>query len=150
MKIYLEKDVSDLGVKGEIVEVAPGYFFNFLFPKGLAGRATKTKIAQAKKKAIEIKKRKKEETKQAKELADKLLKKDFIVKKTATEDGQLYAKVSPEEVIEVLGEDNIKPGMIVFKQEIKKIGQYTVKINLTSKISAQLKLKVETLEEQSK
>ncbi len=150
MKVYLEKNVPNLGVKGEIKEVAPGYFFNYLFPKGLASKATEAKIERAKKKATEIKKRKEKREEEAKELAEKLAKKDFVLEKTATADGQLYAKVSPEEVIEVVGVDDVEPGMVVFEEEIKKTGDYEVEINLTSKVSAKIGLKVEGLKEDKK
>ena len=40
MKVILRNDVDGLGRKGEIMEVADGYFRNFLSPKGLALKAT--------------------------------------------------------------------------------------------------------------
>ena len=36
MKIILREDVKGLGAPGKIVEVAPGYARNFLFPRKLA------------------------------------------------------------------------------------------------------------------
>ncbi|HYH49220.1 MAG TPA: bL9 family ribosomal protein, partial [Acidimicrobiia bacterium] len=36
MKIVLRADVQNLGNKGDLVEVAPGYARNYLVPKGLA------------------------------------------------------------------------------------------------------------------
>ena len=36
MKIVLRADVDNLGHKGDLVEVAPGYARNYLVPKGLA------------------------------------------------------------------------------------------------------------------
>jgi large subunit ribosomal protein L9 len=147
MKIFLEKNVSNLGVKGEVIEVAPGYFFNYLFPQGLASKATKAKVEQAKKKQAEIKKRKKKQHQQAKKLVEKLAKKEFKLEKTATEDGQLYAKVSPEEIVEVVGVDELELGMVVFEEEIKHTGEYMVELNLTSKVSAKIKLIVAAAEE---
>ena len=40
MKVILRNDVDGLGRKGEIMEVADGYFRNFLSPKGLALKST--------------------------------------------------------------------------------------------------------------
>ena len=40
MKIVLRSDVSQVGKKGDIVDVADGYARNYLVPKGLAFLAT--------------------------------------------------------------------------------------------------------------
>ena len=40
MKLVLRKDVSNVGKKGDIIEVADGFARNFLVPKGLAFNAT--------------------------------------------------------------------------------------------------------------
>ena len=40
MKMILRADVSDVGKKGDIVEVADGFGRNYLVPKGLAISAT--------------------------------------------------------------------------------------------------------------
>jgi large subunit ribosomal protein L9 len=151
MKVILLKDQPNLGVKGEIVDVAPGYFYNFLFPQGLAEKATEEKIKKAKEEAEKIEKKKEEMKKEAEEAADKLKEKEYPLKKTATDQGVLYAKVTPEEVVELVKKDlkdfEIEPGMIVFKEEIKKVGEYEVEINLVSDVSAEIKLKVESVEE---
>ncbi len=36
MQIILQQDVPNLGKKGELKDVAPGYARNLLFPKGMA------------------------------------------------------------------------------------------------------------------
>src|SRR3712207_3336282 len=41
MKLILTQDVSGLGAPGDVVEVAPGYGRNYLFPQGLAILATR-------------------------------------------------------------------------------------------------------------
>ena len=40
MKVVLRQDVDNLGDRGQVVNVAPGYARNFLLPKGLALEAT--------------------------------------------------------------------------------------------------------------
>src|SRR5947209_2633447 len=44
VKVILRQDVPSLGTTGEIKQVAPGYFRNFLLPRGLAVEATKSQI----------------------------------------------------------------------------------------------------------
>jgi len=40
MEIILKEDVANLGQKGDIVKVKPGYGRNYLIPQGLAVLAT--------------------------------------------------------------------------------------------------------------
>ena len=40
MEIILREDIENLGIRGEVVKVAPGYARNFLLPKKLAVPAT--------------------------------------------------------------------------------------------------------------
>jgi len=47
MEVILRADVSDLGKKGDVVDVAKGYARNYLLPQGLALVATKGAVAQA-------------------------------------------------------------------------------------------------------
>ena len=46
-KILLLEDYESLGEVGDITEVKPGFARNFLFPRGLAMRATEGVDAQA-------------------------------------------------------------------------------------------------------
>jgi large subunit ribosomal protein L9 len=41
VKVILRQDVPNLGSAGEVKQVAPGYFRNFLLPRGLAIEASK-------------------------------------------------------------------------------------------------------------
>ena len=45
----LLEDVENVGEKGDVVDVAPGYLRNFLVPRKLAASATKGSLEQAKK-----------------------------------------------------------------------------------------------------
>ena len=47
MKIVLREDVEQLGKKGDLLEVAPGYARNYLVPRGLAIVASRGTEKQA-------------------------------------------------------------------------------------------------------
>ena len=49
MKLILNSDVTKLGRKGDIVDVAKGYARNYLLPKNLAIAATDSNISVAEK-----------------------------------------------------------------------------------------------------
>ncbi len=47
MQVILKADVDGLGTRGDVVNVADGYFRNYLLPKGLGYKATKGAEAEA-------------------------------------------------------------------------------------------------------
>jgi ribosomal protein L9 len=40
LQVVLTSDINNLGGAGELVNVQQGYMFNYLYPQGLAKRAT--------------------------------------------------------------------------------------------------------------
>ena len=42
MEVILREDIDNLGTRGQVVKVAPGYARNFLLPKRLAVQATES------------------------------------------------------------------------------------------------------------
>ena len=42
MEVILREDIDNLGTRGDVVKVAPGYARNFLLPKRLAVEATES------------------------------------------------------------------------------------------------------------
>ena len=44
LKVILKQDVANLGHAGEIKQVAPGFYRNFLLPRGLAVEASKGQV----------------------------------------------------------------------------------------------------------
>ena len=49
MKVILTDNIVRVGVKGDLVDVKPGYFRNFLDPQGKAVKATKENMAELEK-----------------------------------------------------------------------------------------------------
>ncbi|MCR5839948.1 MAG: 50S ribosomal protein L9, partial [Kiritimatiellae bacterium] len=72
IEVMLMDNVKKLGKAGEIVKVAPGYFRNYLAPKGLASVATEAAKRRLKKLEAERAARAAEEKKAALAVAKKL------------------------------------------------------------------------------
>ena len=146
MQIILLEDVRNLGKIGEVVNVRDGYGRNFLIKSGKALRADKTNIDFVNKKKDEINKKNTERKKAAKKILEKIKNKKLIFKKEMKENGDLFAAIKPKEISKYF-EENFKeiihPSQIDLKQEINKIGKFSVLVNLHSGIVAELHVLVE-------
>ena len=72
------------------------------------------------------------------------------VKKLSTENRELYGSVKPTEISKIIkNTDNIdiNPSMIQPDKEIRSLGKFDVHLNLHSEIQSQIKIKVESQEE---
>ena len=79
----------------------------------------------------------------------KFKKKEFIVKKLATENKELYGSVKPTEIAKIINElENIKinPSLIQPVKEIKALGNFKVSVNLHPEIQSEISIKVITEE----
>ncbi|HEY6401390.1 MAG TPA: 50S ribosomal protein L9, partial [Blastocatellia bacterium] len=75
MELLLKEDVDNLGARGDLVKVKPGYGRNYLLPRGLAIQAT-----PGNKKQIELQRK-------------ALLKKEAVERDTATQQADLLKEV---------------------------------------------------------
>lgn len=130
-RLILTEDISGLGYKGEVVEVAPGYARNYLLPRRKAVKATPKAIAhiQALKQAklAEYLRRKT----QAEQIATRLVGKMVVIAARASEAGTLYGSVSPKDVVEAVRRDTgfqLEPGHVVLDAPIRRIGAFPVTI----------------------
>ena len=90
-----------------------------------------------------------EKKQEAKKIAEKINKSEFIVKKLSTENKELYGSVKPTEISKLIKEKeklDITPSMIQPLKEIKSLGKFRVKISLHSEIDAEIHIVVESAE----
>ena len=98
------------------------------------------------KKKEEINKKNVEIKKAAKKILEKIKNKKIIFKKETKENGELFAPIKPKEISKYFEEnfkESINPSQIDLKQEIKKIGKFSLLINLHSDVIAELHVLVE-------
>lgn len=146
MEVILKEDVLKLGHAGEIVNVKDGYANNYLFPQGLAIKATES----AKKVLAEnIKQRAHKEAKleaDAKELATKLNGVEVTIATKVSASGKIYGSVNNIQVAEALAAKGfeIDRRKIELKDadKISQIGVYQANVNLYKGVNAEVKVAV--------
>ena len=145
MKVILLENLIKIGSIGDIIDVKRGFARNYLISNKKALYASKENIKEVERIKIELNKKDQEKKKIAKNLYEKINKKEYLINKLSTENNELYGSVKPTEISKLILElDNheIKPSMIQLEEEIKSLGTFKVKINLHSDIQAKINIKV--------
>ena len=149
MKIILLENVRKIGSIGDVINVKRGFARNYLISKKKALFASKENIKEVEKLKNELSKKDQEKKKEAKSINEKIQNKEYIVKKLATENKELYGSVKPTEIAKLIQEENqinIKPSMIQPITEIKALGKFNVKISLHSEVDAMITIDVQSAE----
>tara|TARA_B100001059_G_scaffold168221_1_gene167981 strand:+ start:226 stop:684 length:459 start_codon:yes stop_codon:yes gene_type:complete len=149
MKVILLENIKRIGSIGEIINVKRGFARNFLISNKKALYASKENISQVEKIKTDLAKKDNDKKKEAKDIFEKINKKEFSVKKLSTENKELYGSVKPTEISKLIFESNninIKPSMIQPVKEIKSLGKFKVKISLHSEVDAEININVESAE----
>ena len=144
MEVVLREDVDKLGLRGEVVNVARGYARNFLLPRGLAEVATPALVKELEKRDAQRARHEAQTIDEARALASRLeaLELRFDVKAGPT--GSLFGSVTATNVADRLWEqEKIRVDRRKLQMDsIKRIGRYTVPLELFPDVTAQLKLVV--------
>lgn len=129
MKVILTKDVTDLGSKGDIVDVADGYARNYLVPKSYAVAATEGALRQAEgmRRAREEAARKARDDADA--MAQSLVGARVVVAARAGDEGKLFGSIGTADIAAAIkkftGVD-VERGHIKPMAPIKEIGLHEV------------------------
>ena len=139
MKLILKEDVANLGFKGEIVDVKPGYGRNFLIPQGMAVIASDSAIKILEENQRQQAKKLEAIKASAQKLADKLqdAKVELVVKTSAT--GSIYGSVTAAQVADELEKQGYEINRKMMKMStIKNLGEYTATIRLHKEVSVEV------------
>ena len=145
MKVILLENVKKIGSIGDVIDVKRGFARNFLISNKKALYASKENISEVEKIKTELSKKDSEKKQVAKQIAEKINKKEYEVKKLSTENKELYGSVKPTEISKLIKDKNgqeIKPSMIQPIKEIKSLGKFKVKISLHSEVDVEVIINV--------
>ena len=144
MKVILQRDVKNLGKKGDLVNASDGYARNFLFPKGLAIEANSSAMNDFNNKEASKKFHKAEEIKAAQADAAKLDGKTFKLTAKAGANGKLFGSVTSKDVSKKIKDElgiDIDKRKIVMP-DVKAFGTVQAEIKVYQGISAKVFVQV--------
>lgn len=140
MQIILNQNVQKLGYRGEIVSVKPGYFRNYLLPKGLAQIANSAllKMAEARKEKMVMQKQ--QVLDNAKDVLEKLKDLRVTVMAKASDKGKLYGSITEEEVAAAIGKAAKMDfdRSFVKMEHLKEVGEHKVAVHLGEGFDAEV------------
>jgi large subunit ribosomal protein L9 len=144
MEVVLRQDVDKLGLRGEVVNVARGYARNYLLPRGLAEPATPGLVRELEKRDAVRARSEAKTVDEARAIASRVEAKELRFDVSAGPTGSLFGSVTATNVADKLWEeqkvrvDRRKLAM----DTIKRVGRYTVPVELFTDVTAELHLVV--------
>jgi large subunit ribosomal protein L9 len=140
MEVILREDISNLGTRGQVVKVAPGYARNFLIPKKLAVTATDSnkKIVEQERQGHLRKEAKLQG--EAQDLAKLMTGVSVTISQKAGENDQLFGSVTSKDVADALAAKGftIDRRKIQLDEPIKSLGEFKVPIKLHKDVTTEV------------
>jgi large subunit ribosomal protein L9 len=142
IELLLIHHVEDLGDQGDVVEVRPGYAYNYLLPHGMATFATDHHKRMVDKHRAKLQELEKSHQADLRKRAAEIAKQSITIEANATEDGHLYGSVGAPEIVAALKKNDIvlASDQIRLEGVLKELGLYTVKFHLSSEVESELKV----------
>ena len=144
MRVILKEDVANLGYKDEVVTVKDGYGRNFLIPQGKAVIASESALKvlaenmrQREHKLVKIRE-------DAQELAAKLEGVSLIIGAKTSSSGTIFGSVTNIQIADELAKRGfeVERKLILIKEPIKEVGNYTAVLKLHKEVSLELPFEV--------
>src|SRR3954464_804954 len=105
MEVVLKQDVDQIGLRGEVVNVARGYARNFLLPRGLAEVATPGLLKELEKRDAQRARHDAKSVDEARAIAQRLETKPLRFDVNAGPTGTLFGSVTATNVADRIWED---------------------------------------------
>ncbi|KAG5577868.1 hypothetical protein H5410_058002 [Solanum commersonii] len=144
-KIILKEDISQLGKKGDLLDVKAGFFRNYLLPLGKAQIVTAALIKEMKMEDEKIeaeKQRVKDEAQQLARIFETIG--AFKVKRKGGKGKQIFGSVTAQDLVDII-KAQIQRDVdkkIVNLPEIRETGEYIAELKLHPEVTARVRLTV--------
>ncbi len=141
----LLQDVEQLGEKGTVVEVSPGYLRNFLVPRKLAQPATKGALEAAQARQAAAERAAREARDRAQENAATLSRTVLTIAQQAGDDGRLFGSVTAQDIADAIRDARgirVDKRKIQLEEPIRNIGTHMVVVEIDEGVHATIKTMV--------
>lgn len=132
MQVILREEVDNLGIPGDLVNVAPGYARNYLLPRNLAVPATEANkkiVAQQREAHLRKEVSRISEAEELKKMMGEL---KLTFQQKAGDNDQLFGSVTAQDIVVALEKEGYKleRRQVRLHEPIKMLGDYTVTVRL--------------------
>jgi large subunit ribosomal protein L9 len=144
MEVILREHIDNLGRRGDVVKVAPGYARNYLLPRKLALAVTESNKRQIEreKKVAEV--RDAQERSEAEAYGQRLTQLEIEISRRVGENETMYGSVTSADIAQALQAKGfeVDKRKIQLPEPIKTLGDVHVPIKVHRDVTAQVLVKV--------
>jgi large subunit ribosomal protein L9 len=141
----LLQDVDNLGDRGAVVDVSPGYLRNFLVPRKLAQPATKGALEEAQRRMEAAKRAEADAEERAQENVALLTKTVLTINQQAGDDGRLFGSVTAQDIVDAIRDARgirIDKRKVHLDEPIRNVGTHMVVVEVADGVTATVKTMV--------
>ena len=141
----LLQDVDNLGGRGTVIDVSPGYLRNYLVPRKLAQPATKGALEEAQRRMQAAERALEDAEERAQENAALLTKTVLTITQQAGEDGRLFGSVTAQDIVDAIREARgirVDRRKVHLEEPIRNVGTHMVVVEVADGVTATVKTMV--------
>lgn len=145
MKVILTTELKGRGGEGDVVDVARGFAFNYLLPRGMALEATPGNLKQLEQRMKNIKKREETRLTDAGSFSSALDGKKVKIEMLVGDNDRLFGSVTAHMVAEAIHEQlniEVDRRKIELRGAIKEIGEHEIAVAIYREIKAVMVVEV--------
>ncbi len=144
MKVILTEDHDTLGIKGDVVDVKPGFGQNFLIPRQMAVVATKSTIKRYAEERRQAAHKVEAARGNAEKLAAKLDGTEVLIPVRTGEEDRIFGTITNQQVADELATMGyeIDRRKITISEDIRTTGDYSATVRVHPEITSEVKIRV--------
>lgn len=145
VKVILRQSVPNLGEPGDVKEVAPGYFRNYLLPRGMAVEATKGQVAALRATSSQRESQLTKSRQRTEGIAGQIREVTLRIPVKLGEQGRIYGSVTNKDVAAALAEQahiEIDRHRIELREPLRSIGVHSVPIKLEQGVDVEVSVEL--------